>query len=736
MVDMGAEVGQKMRSAIKAKLTELDCYVDDELPDYIMVMVANKRTKTQMNEDLSLFLKKKTSTFVDWLHIVLKKLKEVTVTNLDVYKKGGKRKSNELLEAKINYKKIKKETLKSSDETIVKEEHKFDLDKSLTDDLPLNVNVKSISENRKIVLMTDSSQNNDTIPPTLEVEQPSLKQLEDIETQIKNVKSRLGFKVDEDIEESELRKLVEDSRRKSTVDKVLRNERKIVLDTSKTEEAASQVIGDKDGSVKESNFNNDDSNIRKEHSKIVFSKDDFRSSSRSPSRKKSVLDRLGTYGDGSSKSVMSRLGNFQWNDGNRETDKRCEDLRYRNTRKSKDVKDQHVREKNRKSAVERNGESQSKSGKDLRSHLSRGGSSLPFKKDMKKRLGLSSKITIPQIDPQLLDDTFKKREVVSVVKVKPRVLPPNVQQANKNLLLKAVADAQKSIAQSKPVGKNLKVNPAKLSGSFNCHEQTAVSPCNVKQRKVSQEGKEKLKQFLSSQSEESSDQEYIPIPIKKPTAKVEYFPSSLEKTEENDGNTEKKHKFIVTLDGIQKSDMVARLSVKDRLNSRKTPSPIIFDAGKSDTKTERKIPDELPIVPMAFSKKKEKCKYFPSCKHGEKCEFLHPVKMCEQFPFCKFGDKCLYIHPNCKFGTSCTKRDCPYSHSNGFGVKNPAAAITIKPQVMKVQICKFFPQCMNMNCIFYHPKPCKYGIYCKNQSVCNYIHTNFPSKNSLTWRSK
>lgn len=46
-----------------------------------MVMVANKRSKNQMTEDLNLFLSKKTSVFVNWLHIVLKKLKEVSVTN-------------------------------------------------------------------------------------------------------------------------------------------------------------------------------------------------------------------------------------------------------------------------------------------------------------------------------------------------------------------------------------------------------------------------------------------------------------------------------------------------------------------------------------------------------------------------------------------------------------------------------------------------------------------------------
>ncbi|KAJ2951549.1 hypothetical protein O0L34_g13698 [Tuta absoluta] len=76
---VGSEIGQKMRSAIKAKLTELGCYVDDELPDYVMVMVANKRTRAQMEEDLQLFLGDNTELFVNWLHQVLKKLQEVTV---------------------------------------------------------------------------------------------------------------------------------------------------------------------------------------------------------------------------------------------------------------------------------------------------------------------------------------------------------------------------------------------------------------------------------------------------------------------------------------------------------------------------------------------------------------------------------------------------------------------------------------------------------------------------------
>jgi hypothetical protein len=50
-----------LQSAIKAKLLELGTgsqsgYIDDELPDYVMIMVANKRSKSQMTQDLTLFL--------------------------------------------------------------------------------------------------------------------------------------------------------------------------------------------------------------------------------------------------------------------------------------------------------------------------------------------------------------------------------------------------------------------------------------------------------------------------------------------------------------------------------------------------------------------------------------------------------------------------------------------------------------------------------------------------------
>ena len=39
---------------------------DDELPEYILVMIANKRSKAQMTDDLGLFLGGNTDKFTLW----------------------------------------------------------------------------------------------------------------------------------------------------------------------------------------------------------------------------------------------------------------------------------------------------------------------------------------------------------------------------------------------------------------------------------------------------------------------------------------------------------------------------------------------------------------------------------------------------------------------------------------------------------------------------------------------
>ena len=55
-------------------------HTDNELPDYIMVMLANKKTIQQINNDLQLFLGENTDTFTDWLQQYLEAEKQVTET--------------------------------------------------------------------------------------------------------------------------------------------------------------------------------------------------------------------------------------------------------------------------------------------------------------------------------------------------------------------------------------------------------------------------------------------------------------------------------------------------------------------------------------------------------------------------------------------------------------------------------------------------------------------------------
>lgn len=57
---------RSFQAAIKAKIEEMGIDADDELPDYVMVLAANKKEKPQMKADLQLFLGKHTQPFVEW----------------------------------------------------------------------------------------------------------------------------------------------------------------------------------------------------------------------------------------------------------------------------------------------------------------------------------------------------------------------------------------------------------------------------------------------------------------------------------------------------------------------------------------------------------------------------------------------------------------------------------------------------------------------------------------------
>ena len=72
-----------LKCVFQTKLTELGAYVDDELPDYVLVMVANRRGRQDMKKELELFLGDATDRFCSWLFGVLDKLKDAKKTAKD-----------------------------------------------------------------------------------------------------------------------------------------------------------------------------------------------------------------------------------------------------------------------------------------------------------------------------------------------------------------------------------------------------------------------------------------------------------------------------------------------------------------------------------------------------------------------------------------------------------------------------------------------------------------------------
>ncbi|XP_037593047.1 zinc finger CCCH domain-containing protein 14 [Cebus imitator] len=131
----------------------------------------------------------------------------------------------------------------------------------------------------------------------------------------------------------------------------------------------------------------------------------------------------------------------------------------------------------------------------------------------------------------------------------------------------------------------------------------------------------------------------------------------------------------------------------------------------------------------------ERCKYWPACKNGDECAYHHPISPCKAFPNCKFAEKCLFVHPNCKYDAKCTKPDCPFTHvSRRIPVLSPKPAVAPPAPPSSSQLCRYFPACKKMECPFYHPKHCRFNTQCTRPD-CTFYHPtiNVPPRHALKW---
>ncbi|XP_021567283.1 zinc finger CCCH domain-containing protein 14 isoform X4 [Carlito syrichta] len=257
-------------------------------------------------------------------------------------------------------------------------------------------------------------------------------------------------------------------------------------------------------------------------------------------------------------------------------------------------------------------------------------------------------------------------------------LPPS-KQANKNLILKAISEAQESVTKTTNYS----------TGNLIPQKQTLpVAP----RTRTSQE--ELLAEVIQGQSRTPR----ISPPIKE---------------EETKGDTVEKNQ------GTQQRQLLSRLQVDPVMAETLQISPEMSDPSGAPK------PELLP----------ERCKYWPACRNGSECAYHHPAAPCKAFPNCKFAEKCLFIHPNCKYDAKCTKPDCPFTHlSRRIPVLLPKPAVTTPASPSSSQLCRYFPACKKMECPFYHPKHCRFNTQCTRPD-CTFYHPaiTVPPRHALKW---
>ncbi|XP_042669946.1 zinc finger CCCH domain-containing protein 14 isoform X1 [Centrocercus urophasianus] len=723
-MEIGTEISRKIRGAIKGKLQELGAYVDEELPDYIMVMVANKKSQEQMTEDLSLFLGNNTVRFTVWLHGVLDKLRSVTTEPSGT---------------------------KSSEPNIFESNH---------------------SSSKSSSCVSDERRREDTLPP-----------LAVSSTRSERTDSRVSTSSQEQ-RNTASRQSCEDgsaSRLMSTV-KPLRE-----LSPS---EAVIDIKPEPDDLIDE------DLNFVQENPL---------------SRKKPIV--TVTYGSSRPTAEIYRPPASRSADGSLQVHRLPQ---QGNLQGSRQLETQSCRSLETVQLC--NPEAFGSLAESYRptSKLSADKVGSEEEGTRKRRLPIvSSVVKVKKFcndgeeEEEEEDYGLRTGSISSSVSVpaKPERRPslPPSKQANKNLILKAISEAQESVTkttnysavpqkQTVPVAPRTRISPEESHLEV-IHLQSRL-PALCSQLQV-EEPKEQTVEGIqgAEQKELSSRLQVDPVIedtlqitqdyydgesmvhtdtrsfiLKKPKLSEEIAPQNqqlgkrateamrvlsgrLIQTRDQIAQPEKpaSPKFIVTLDGVPSPPGYLSDQEEEDMYITEGLKPITQNicAGKGlkglraqqmQIVTRQLDSSDVEMEQLNVLQKQEKvlerCKYWPACKNGDECMYHHPTQPCKVFPNCKFADKCLFIHPNCKYDAKCTKPDCPYTHASR---RNPLPSP--KPAPLPAQsvsssspLCKFFPACKKMECPFYHPKHCRFNTQCTRPD-CTFYHPAIavPPRHALKW---
>ncbi|XP_071413802.1 zinc finger CCCH domain-containing protein 14 isoform X2 [Pithys albifrons albifrons] len=716
-MENGTEISRKIRGAIKGKLQELGAYVDEELPDYIMIMVANKKSQEQMTEDLSLFLGNNTVRFTVWLHGVLDKLRSVTTEPTSV---------------------------KSSESSIFES------------NLPSGKSSSGVSDERRredilppLAVSSTRSERNDSRVSTSSQEQ-------------RNAASRQSC---EDGSASRLTSTVKPLRELSP------------------SEAVIDIKPEPDDLIDE------DLNFVQENPL---------------SRKKPIV--TVTYSSSRPSTEIYRPPAIRNADGNIRVPRLSQ---QGNLQGSRQLDTQSCRSLETGQLCNPEAFGSSVEGHRPTSKLIVDKVGSEEESSRKRRLPVvSSVVKVKKFcnegeDEEEEEDYGSRTGSISSsvsVPAKPERRPslPPSKQANKNLILKAISEAQESVTkttnystvpqkQTVPVAPRTRISPEEsqlevihvqnrlplLSSQLQVEEpkeQTVEVIQGVEQKELSSRLQidPMIEDYCDAESMVHTDtRSFI---LKKPKLSEEMAPQNqqlgkkgteavrvhsarLIQTRDQLAQPDKpaSPKFIVTLDGVPSPPGYLSDQEEEDMCVMEGLKPVTQDicasmglkglrAQQAQILTRQLEDCDVDMEEVNILQKQEKvlerCKYWPACKNGDECVYHHPTLPCKVFPNCKFADKCLFIHPNCKYDAKCTKPDCPYTHASRrtpHPSPKPAPLPTL-PIPSSSPLCKFFPACKKMECPFYHPKHCRFNTQCTRPD-CTFYHPTVavPPRHALKW---
>ncbi|XP_025725282.1 zinc finger CCCH domain-containing protein 14 isoform X4 [Callorhinus ursinus] len=723
-MEIGTEISRKIRSAIKGKLQELGAYVDEELPDYIMVMVANKKSQDQMTEDLSLFLGNNTIRFTVWLHGVLDKLRSVTTDP---------------------------SSLKSSDTNI------FD---------------NNVSSNKSCFSRGDERRHEAAVPPLAVASTRPEKRDSRVSTSSQEQKTTTVRQTYDDGAATRLMSTVKPLREPAPSEDVI-----------DIKPEPDDLIDEDLNFVQENPLSQKKPTVTLAYGSSRPSIEIYRPPASRNADSGAHLNRLQFQQQPN--SIHAAKQPDTQNSRVYETGRLCEPEMlnsleetyspfFRNNSEKMSIEEENFRK--RKLPVVSSVVKVKKFNHD--------GEEEEEDDDCGSRTGsISSSVSVP---------------------AKPERRPslPPSKQANKNLILKAISEAQESVTkttnystvsqkQTLPVAPRTRTSQEELLAEMvQGQSRTPRISTPIKEEETKGDNTEKSqgtqqRQLLSRLQIDPVMAETLQISqdyydmesmvhadtrsfiLKKPKLSEEIVVAPNQESGMKTADTLRvlsghlmqtrdlvqpdkpaSPKFIVTLDGVpsppgymsdQEEDMCFEgvKPVNQTAASNKGLRGLLHPQHLQLMSRQLDDPNaemsELSVVQKP-EKLLERCKYWPACKNGDECAYHHPVSPCKAFPNCKFAEKCLFVHPNCKYDAKCTKPDCPFTHMNRRIPVLPPKPVATPASPSSSQLCRYFPACKKMECPFYHPKHCRFNTQCTRPD-CTFYHPTItvPPRHALKW---